>query len=117
MSIGLILTRATAAACVVCAIVTACSACHRVEEVPPAQPVVDGERISFPKDGRQTMLIKSASADAYFATTALVPGRLAWNEDKTSRIFSPVAGRVVAIWATPGKVVKAGMPLAGISSP
>src|SRR4051812_44669787 len=62
-------------------------ACQKTEDVPPPQPVVDGELISFPKDGRQTVLIKSASADAYFATTAQVPGRLAWNEYKTARVF------------------------------
>src|SRR5438067_5253555 len=114
MSFGGALPRALATACLAGALVTAC---QKIEEVPPPQPVVDGERISFPKDGKQTVLIKSAAADAYFATSAQVPGRLAWNEDKTSRIFSPVAGRVVSIQAAPGKMVKAGAPLAGVSSP
>jgi cobalt-zinc-cadmium efflux system membrane fusion protein len=88
-----------------------------VEDIPPPQPVVDGDRITFPKDGRQATLLKSVSADAYFATTASVPGRLAWNEERTSRVFSPVAGRVVALSAAPGSAVKRGSALASISSP
>jgi len=97
----------------------AATACQKVpdEIAPPAQPVIDGRRISFPKDGKQTSLIRSATADAYFATSVLVPGRLAWNEERTSRIFSPVAGRVVALLAAPGKAVRKGEALATISSP
>lgn len=98
-----------------CCLVAACG--QKPDDVPPAQPVINGERISFPKDGKQTVLLKSAPADANFATTITVPGRLAWNEDRTSRIFSPVGGRVVALPAVPGQAVKSGQMLAGISSP
>jgi cobalt-zinc-cadmium efflux system membrane fusion protein len=93
------------------------AACQKPEEIPPPQPVINGERIAFPKDGKQTALLKSAPVDASSATAATVPGRLAWNEDRTSRIFSPVGGRVVALPAVPGQAVKAGQTLAGISSP
>jgi membrane fusion protein, heavy metal efflux system len=98
-----------------CIVVAGCQ--QKPEEVPPPQPVINGERIAFPKDGKQTVLLKSASADANFATTVTVPGRLAWNEDRTSRIFSPVGGRVVALPAVAGQAVKSGQMLAGISSP
>ena len=114
MDIANAMLRLVAWVCVSGAIV---AACQKVEEVPSAQAVVDGERIAFPRDGRQTALLKSASADAYFATSVIVPGRLMWDEDRTSRIFSPVAGRVLALYAAPGKPVKAGQPLAAISSP
>jgi cobalt-zinc-cadmium efflux system membrane fusion protein len=107
--------RAVVAGVVVAAALVA--ACQKPDPVPPPQAVVSGERITFPKDGRQTALIRSANADAYFATSVLVPGRLAWNEEKTSRIFSPVAGRVVALLAAPGNPVKSGQALATISSP
>jgi cobalt-zinc-cadmium efflux system membrane fusion protein len=98
-----------------CIVVAGCQ--QKPEEIPPPQPVINGERIAFPKDGKQTVLLKSASADAYFATTVTVPGRLAWNENRTSRIFSPVGGRVVALPGVPGQAVKAGQVLAAISSP
>ena len=87
------------------------------EEVPQPQPVIDGERITFPRDGRQTQLIKSATAEAYAPTAVTVPGRLAWNESRTSRVFSPVAGRIVSLPVSAGQAVKAGQVLASISSP
>ena len=92
--------------------------CTKPDEVPPSpQPVVTGERIAFPKDARQTALLRSASADAPAAVSAVVPARLGWNEDRTSRIFSPVGGRVVAMYVAAGQAVKTGQPLAAISSP
>lgn len=87
------------------------------EPVLQVQPVIDGELITFPRDGKQTVLLKSATADAYFPTAITVPGRLAWNESRTSRIFSPVAGRIVALPVVPGQSVKAGQTMASISSP
>ena len=87
------------------------------EEVPQPQPVIDGERITFPRDGRQAQLIKSTTAEAYAPTAVAVPGRLGWNESRTSRVFSPVAGRIVALPVSAGQAVKAGQVLASISSP
>ena len=72
-----------------------------------------GEQVTVEFAGQN----KSATADAYFATTTVVPGRLAWTEEKTSRVFSPVAGRVVSLLAAPGAAVKRGQALALISSP
>ena len=44
-------------------------------------------------------------------------GRIAYNEDVTARISSPVAGRIVALNAAPGDSVKAGQVLAAIDAP
>ncbi len=94
------------------------AACQKPpEEVPQPQPVIDGERITFPRDGKQATLLKSANADAFFPTAVTVPGRLTWNESKTSRIFSPVAGRVLSLPVMPGQSVGKGQVLAVISSP
>jgi len=46
-----------------------------------------------------------------------MPGRLVWNEDKTVRVASPFAGRVMEILVQPGATVKAGQPLAMLTSP
>jgi cobalt-zinc-cadmium efflux system membrane fusion protein len=48
--------------------------------------------------------------------TALT-GRLAWNDDITARVFTPVSGRTVEIVVNPGQVVEAGQVLARIKSP
>ena len=44
-------------------------------------------------------------------------GRLVWNEDRTVRVFSPFAGRVVAISARVGDRVNPGQPLAVLEAP
>jgi cobalt-zinc-cadmium efflux system membrane fusion protein len=45
------------------------------------------------------------------------PGRVVWNEDRTVRISSPFAGRVVRIQAQIGDRVAAGTPLLTLTSP
>ena len=44
-------------------------------------------------------------------------GRIAYNEDFTARVSSPIAGRVVALKAQPGDAVKAGSSLLALDSP
>jgi len=44
-------------------------------------------------------------------------GRLAWNEDRTVRIYSPFAGRVTRILVQPGERVRRGQTLAILGSP
>jgi cobalt-zinc-cadmium efflux system membrane fusion protein len=51
------------------------------------------------------------------ANVLRLPGRLAWDEDKTVRIFPAFAGRVVKIFVKPGDTVKAGQTLAQLASP
>jgi cobalt-zinc-cadmium efflux system membrane fusion protein len=44
-------------------------------------------------------------------------GRLAWNEDRTVRVYSPFAGRVTRILVQPGDRVRRGQTLAILGSP
>jgi len=44
-------------------------------------------------------------------------GRLAWNEDRTVRVYSPFAGRVTRIVVQPGDRVRRGQTLAILGSP
>jgi cobalt-zinc-cadmium efflux system membrane fusion protein len=46
-----------------------------------------------------------------------VGGRLAFNDNRVSHIFSPVSGRVTKVLAEPGQHVEAGTPLLALSSP
>lgn len=50
-------------------------------------------------------------------TLQALPGKLAFDEDRTVRINSPVAGRVAQLVATAGSTVKAGDVLAWLDSP
>jgi membrane fusion protein, heavy metal efflux system len=44
-------------------------------------------------------------------------GRMAWNEERTVRVYTPFGGRVERILVQPGEPVQKGQPLAVVSSP
>jgi len=66
----------------------------------------------------QAAAIKVAPvAEQDLANAVSVGGRLAFNDNRVSHIFSPVSGRVTKVLAEPGQHVAAGTPLLAISSP
>ena len=44
-------------------------------------------------------------------------GRVAFDEDHTQRVASPIDGRAVALLVRPGDTVRVGQPVIGLSSP
>jgi membrane fusion protein, heavy metal efflux system len=109
------LTRAFARACA-CAVVGALAACSA--EAPPAAPdpgpSISGTTIRFPGrvEGLRTEPVQDAGS-----TTLSLPGRLAWDEDRTVRVFSPFAGRVIKPLVQVGDPVRAGQPLVEVAAP
>jgi membrane fusion protein, heavy metal efflux system len=103
--------------CVVIASAAACSRDARkvAQDVPP--PKIDGNRIAFPPNAPQLSYVKTEPAPERSAVATNVNGRLAWDEDLTTRVFPSVSGRVVAILANPGQHVATGEALAKIRSP
>ncbi len=92
------------------------SACNKKAEAPAPDlaPTVSGQSVSFsgsPKGIRAEPAEKSAN------TTLSLPGRLVWDEDRTVRVFTPFAGRVVRALVQPGDSVKVGQALAELASP
>ena len=59
----------------------------------------------------------AAVEEALLPVAEPLNGRIAYNEDRTARISSPVAGRIVALNAAPGDHVKSGQALAVIDAP
>ena len=59
---------------------------------------------------------RTAPVEIADATPLALPGRLAWNEERTVRVYTPFSGRVVRILVRAGDVVKAGQPLAELAS-
>ena len=92
--------------------------CNNPDKSPAApQPRVDGEKVVFqPGSPQLASLVSEATVEGSAAAVAL-NGRLAWNEDKTVRIFTPLAGRVERILVQPGDKVQHGQTLAVIASP
>lgn len=103
---------------VVLCIAALTSACTKKNE--PAKdtaPVVQGDRIVLAVAENAASFLKVEPVIDDRGTVVRLPGRLVWNEDRTVRVFPPLAGRVVSVQADLGTVVKAGQALASLSSP
>ncbi len=88
--------------------------------VPPSAPVSDSTRRSlrYPESAPQLAMIQ-----ARLLSASPVPlgeplsARIVYDEDVTARVAVNLSGRIVALKASPGDVVKAGQVLADIDSP
>ncbi len=92
-------------------------ACGAEPEAGKAAAVrVDGEHAILAEPDKASFL-KLAPVEADQGGTLRLPGRLVWNEEKTVRVFPQLGGRVQKIAVDVGTPVKAGQPLATLSSP
>jgi cobalt-zinc-cadmium efflux system membrane fusion protein len=93
--------------------------CKEAPPPPPEAPtpIVQGGQLRFPPGHPQLSLISTTAAKPPGRITVELPARLVWNEERTQRVLPSFAGRVMAIDADVGRVVKAGTALARISSP
>jgi len=85
---------------------------------PPApQPIVQGQQLRFPAGHPQLALLGAIEAKAAQSVTIELPARLAWNEERTQRIYPAFAGRALTLNADIGQSVQAGQVLATLASP
>ena len=80
------------------------------------EPYVESETISFPGVKKPLNGIKSSSLDSGASQVLSLPGRLVWDENKTSKVASPFAGRVHSVNVQLGQKVENGETLAIIHS-
>ena len=79
-------------------------------------PALDGHVVTL--DARQTQRIRLETVDLReFRAEKLATGRIAFNEDLMTAVFSPYAGRVMHLIAKPGDAVKLGAPLVELYTP
>ena len=103
-----------------CAIlfVLALAACGDRGAKEPAQPSVENHTtVVFPEGSSQLASIIVVPIEPRREFSLRLNGRLIWDEDRTVRVFSPLAGRVITIRARVGDRVKAGQTLAVIGAP
>lgn len=84
---------------------------------PSNEPKVDGDSVTFSQSSGTLDKLGVTTLGQSPAPVFQLNGRLAWNEDRTVRIYTPFAGRVTRILVQPGDRVKQGQALAVISSP
>ena len=98
------------------ALVSGCSEPAR-EEAPSKLAKVVQNTVEFPKGSSQLASIVIAGVKPRGEGVSRLNGRIVWDEDRTVRVFPPLAGRVLSIAVRPGDVVRAGQTLAQVSAP
>jgi membrane fusion protein, heavy metal efflux system len=96
--------------------------CSKEKAAPVAElpaPTVNSDKgtVTFATNAPELASITVQTAQPRMLAVTHVTGRLYWNDDVTVRVFTPVAGRVIAIRADLGQVLTNGSPLAEIDSP
>jgi cobalt-zinc-cadmium efflux system membrane fusion protein len=94
------------------------AACRRDTASPAADagPSAKGDAVEFAAASPQLGEIRVSSASPARMPPARLTGRLAWNEDATTRVLPPVAGRIESL-APIGARVRRSDVLAELSSP
>jgi membrane fusion protein, heavy metal efflux system len=95
-------------------------ACQKSPEaIKPGVPgaSIEDQTITFPKDSPQLSTLRTVSVELERDSYVRINGRISWDDSRTSRVTSPVAGKVSELRVMPGAVVKKGDLLALISSP
>ena len=80
-------------------------------------PQVSAGQIQFPADSRQLDVLRSEAVTAGASASLQLPGRVVWDETRSSALHTPLPGQVARIEAQPGQNVKAGQVIAWITSP
>lgn len=96
-------------------LLTACS--KAPAPAPVEELVVSGNSIRFPASSSAVQHLLTAPVMAAQESVLSLPARIVWDEDHTSRITSPVAGRIDNILVQTGSQVKTNQPLAYLNSP
>ena len=90
------------------------------EDTPPPKKTAPKEAnvIHYEKNAPQLAYLKTAAVEVgQVPTTEPLQGAIVYNDDLTSKITTPIAGRVTKIFAQIGDKVKLGQPLVMIDSP
>jgi cobalt-zinc-cadmium efflux system membrane fusion protein len=80
-------------------------------------PKVEGEKITFATNAPQLGYLTIEPAQVRKAAAVGLYGRLAWDDDLTARVFSPIAGRIITIPVEVNQEVAADGELALLDSP
>ena len=105
------------AICVLVALLLLAGCGHANEAAAEDKPEVHGQSVVFPAGSTAAQRLAVEKVEPPVAHEVVIPGRLAWDEERTVRVFTPFAGRVTRIVANVGDHVRAGQALAEMLSP
>ncbi len=108
-------TTATIFISVFAALLTACGKAS--DPLPVNEPIVSGSTIRFSVNSLTAQRLLTTPVVAAQESTLSLPARIVWDEDHTSRITSPIAGRLDEIVVQAGSLVSPNQPLAYLISP
>lgn len=109
--------RSTCLVLMVCAAALATGCGEPVGRETTPMPQVAGDMVVFPAQSLQRQSIVTEAVRPRTHLVLRFNGRLVWNEDRTVRVFSPFAGRVLRIDVRAGDAVRAGQTLALLAAP
>jgi len=101
----------------ICAAILIQGCSQPMPEAPANDPKIENDRITFPAGSSQLEGIKTLPVSMQPIPLTRLSGRLAWNEERTVRVYTPFAGRVERILVQPGQIIASGQALAVIASP
>ena len=88
---------------------------------PPAanadDPKVEGQTVAFPTNSSQLAVLAVEAAKPAPELVTRFAGRVVWNDNATTRVYSPFGGRVTQLSADVGEPVATNATLALIASP
>ncbi len=94
--------------------VTACSS--KQKPAAAAGPQLSGDRIQYAANAKELDTLSLQPVEPAASAAVRTTGRLAWNEDRTARVFPPVGGRVSRLLAGLEQRVGVGTSLATLES-
>lgn len=97
-------------------LLAACSEAPAPKVAEP-QPIMQNNQLRFPEGNSQLALLSTVAAKPSEAIEVDLPAHLVWNEDRTQRIYAPLAGRIASIQSDLGKAVRKGDALLSLHSP
>ena len=94
---------------------TGCPKENEHAEVPPAR--VENGRVIVEPGSPPAASVSIEAAQPPAAATLALNGRIVWDDNVTTRLFTPFAGRVTKIHVEAGESIEADAPLVAIASP
>lgn len=100
--------------------VTVSTRARRAEHPATAEPAEQSRRVGnlyYPTAKQWASLTTGPVVEETFRAEHLTEGKIAVDEDRSTLVYSPYAGRVIKLFAKPGEEVSAGQPLFAVESP